>query len=267
MTTYEEKKSQFSKVIKRKCHSCKCEVLEGNLVACQSECCHKFFCQKCLTSRYKYSRAKAAKLPSFHWKCPVCARHCYCDDCLASNNPPKKRRLIKKIKLYTNTRRKYKRARLKKMATSVQQESSKLKCTGCKALYDRMKVKTCFSCGTAVCDSCSSSASYSCCTSPIHARPHLPPPSLLYLNSFRREPPIGNFYAFHAPVLPISEEKKQGSMINPFKSAIVRIGNPQVSSTSFLKNYEAMSVEELLRIAFTPFARKEEELWPKSSVK
>jgi len=103
----------YKEVVKRRCHSCKCEVAESLLVPCKMECCHKFFCLKCLTSRYKYSKAKASTLPSINWKCPVCTRRCYCNECVSAGNIPKKKKSQAKRNLYSVRRRMKKKVRPK----------------------------------------------------------------------------------------------------------------------------------------------------------
>jgi len=86
---------QLNKLI---CHCCKMETSLDSLVLCKSSCCNLFFCHKCLTSRYKYSKVKVSKLPTPHWKCPVCANRCQCDQCIKAGitAPIKKKRMKRK---------------------------------------------------------------------------------------------------------------------------------------------------------------------------
>ena len=102
---------RFESVVKRRCHSCKCDIAEAFSVPCRADHCHKFFCQKCLTSRYKYSKAKAASLPSINWKCPVCTRRCFCLECINTGLVVRKRKAIYKRDMYTTRRRTKKRPR------------------------------------------------------------------------------------------------------------------------------------------------------------
>eukprot|EP00826_Nyctotherus_ovalis_P025035 TRINITY_DN1933_c0_g1_i12.p1 TRINITY_DN1933_c0_g1~~TRINITY_DN1933_c0_g1_i12.p1 ORF type:complete len:198 (+),score=8.24 TRINITY_DN1933_c0_g1_i12:184-777(+) len=68
-------------ILKLICHCCKRSSPPECMVPCKTPGCDLFFCHRCLTSRYKYSYAKTAKLPSPHWKCPVCTHKCRCADC------------------------------------------------------------------------------------------------------------------------------------------------------------------------------------------
>lgn len=68
-------------ILKFICHCCKRTTTSENMVPCKTPGCDLFFCHRCLTSRYKYSYAKTAKLPTPHWKCPVCTRKCRCTEC------------------------------------------------------------------------------------------------------------------------------------------------------------------------------------------
>eukprot|EP00826_Nyctotherus_ovalis_P049818 TRINITY_DN6047_c0_g1_i7.p1 TRINITY_DN6047_c0_g1~~TRINITY_DN6047_c0_g1_i7.p1 ORF type:complete len:181 (+),score=0.83 TRINITY_DN6047_c0_g1_i7:135-677(+) len=68
-------------IVKVLCHCCKRCSASSLMVPCKIPGCQLFFYQHCLTSRYKYSYVKAAKLPSPHWKCPVCTHKCRCVEC------------------------------------------------------------------------------------------------------------------------------------------------------------------------------------------
>jgi len=68
-------------VLKFICHCCKKSSVPELMVPCRISECDLFFCHRCLTSRYKYSYAKTAKLPTSHWRCPVCTQKCRCADC------------------------------------------------------------------------------------------------------------------------------------------------------------------------------------------
>jgi len=68
-------------ILKFICHCCKRSAGSEYTVPCKTAGCNLFFCHRCLTSRYKYSYAKTAKLPTPHWKCPVCTKKCSCADC------------------------------------------------------------------------------------------------------------------------------------------------------------------------------------------
>ncbi len=79
-------------VLKLRCHSCKCDCPAEQLVPCRSPGCKLFYCRRCLTSRYKYSKTKSANLPTMSWKCPVCCHRCYCETCISAgvSAPPEK---------------------------------------------------------------------------------------------------------------------------------------------------------------------------------
>lgn len=62
------------------CHYCKLALAPRFIVPCKVPC-GRFFCRKCLTRYYKFSRTKCAKLPSATWRCPVCTKKCYCESC------------------------------------------------------------------------------------------------------------------------------------------------------------------------------------------
>lgn len=69
-------------IVKLMCHCCKKFTSSEFLVPCKIPGCKLLFCHKCLTSRFKYSHAKTATLPTAHWKCPVCANRCRCEVCI-----------------------------------------------------------------------------------------------------------------------------------------------------------------------------------------
>lgn len=62
------------------CHFCKLLLASRYVVPCKLLC-GQYFCRRCLTSQYKYSRQKCAKLPSRAWRCPVCTNKCGCESC------------------------------------------------------------------------------------------------------------------------------------------------------------------------------------------
>ncbi len=101
----------YREVVRRCCHSCGNDIAEALSVPCRGEQCHLVFCQKCLTSRYKYSRVKASSLPSINWRCPVCTKRCYCSECVKAGCIPKKRKLLSKKNPYTSRRRQKRRMR------------------------------------------------------------------------------------------------------------------------------------------------------------
>ncbi len=85
-------------IVKLRCHSCKCDSNIDQLVRCRNPGCGLFYCRRCLTSRYKYSRAKAANLPTLNWQCPVCCKRCYCDTCVSVGLTVPPVKVVNKIK-------------------------------------------------------------------------------------------------------------------------------------------------------------------------
>lgn len=87
------------------CHYCKLLLAPRFIVPCKVTC-GRFFCRKCLTRYYKFSRPKCAKLPSATWKCPVCTKRCYCEGCqantISSNSKYKKKIKNPEKKKYKN---------------------------------------------------------------------------------------------------------------------------------------------------------------------
>lgn len=109
------------KLTKLLCHCCKKEQAVEFLVPCKSPGCNLFFCHKCLTSRYKYSKVKVSKLPTAHWRCPVCANRCQCTECLESGvTIPIKKRMVKRREVARRFRRK---KRIRKPIFNVQTNS------------------------------------------------------------------------------------------------------------------------------------------------
>lgn len=100
------------------CHCCKTQTFPHFLVPCKTSGCGFFFCHRCLTSRYKYSKAKVVKLPTAHWKCPVCAERCQCDECISAGiSIPIKKKVVKRRDLTGHFRRK---KRIRKPIFNVQ---------------------------------------------------------------------------------------------------------------------------------------------------
>jgi len=60
------------------CHYCNKEFSSSSLSKCKIVECGKMFCRRCLTSKYKFSKLKAAQLPTPCWKCPSCTYKCLC---------------------------------------------------------------------------------------------------------------------------------------------------------------------------------------------
>jgi hypothetical protein len=109
-------------IIKRRCHSCKCDFPTECLVSCRNMCCKLLYCRKCLTSRYKYSKAKSANLPTLNWKCPVCTRKCYCPECVkAGLTVPPVQKVITKPKVQNCTWYRKKRVRKSRKAEQLDQ--------------------------------------------------------------------------------------------------------------------------------------------------
>lgn len=103
-------------VVRLLCHCCKRHCAFDYLVPCKTLGCGRFFCHKCLTSRYKYSHAKISRLPSPNWRCPVCTGRCRCEECSSVFDVPVKKRGIKKMKKNHHAYRKKKVYRAKKIA-------------------------------------------------------------------------------------------------------------------------------------------------------
>ena len=107
---------QSNHPFKSACHSCKFLIDPSLLVPCKNTHCNYFFCHKCLTRHYKYSKAKVVRLPTANWRCPYCVSRCQCDDCVKAGRgvPVKKkvmnsRDIIRKLYKKKRTRkRKYK---------------------------------------------------------------------------------------------------------------------------------------------------------------
>lgn len=101
---------QVYDLIRPLCHFCKRLCSPDTFIPCKTPSCGRLFCHKCLTSRYKYSKAKVSRLPTPNWKCPFCTRKCACEDCIGESDGPLKKLRTKKIKA------KY---RYKKLKTSI----------------------------------------------------------------------------------------------------------------------------------------------------
>lgn len=104
-------------LLKLICHCCKCTVPNELTVCCMTPGCNLFYCHRCLTSRYKYSYAKTAKLPTPKWKCPVCTRRCWCNECVQTGVAmPLKKSLNKNTTCVHQYRRKKRIRKGKRMA-------------------------------------------------------------------------------------------------------------------------------------------------------
>jgi len=212
-------------MVKRICHSCKCEIGEAFAVPCRAEGCHKFFCQKCLTSRYKYSKAKAASLPSLNWRCPVCTRRCYCLDCIEAGLVVKKRKTVYKHDIYsTRKKRVRKKQRLKR---DPQEESSS-------------KHSICCRCGNERKESGATGGSCTYCVTPNENSPMTP---------IKQPEPPSLFTFGRALALKDYQDELFGLGLRANSPFSVRgfIMRPEA--------YEKMALVESLRIAFIPFAQ------------
>eukprot|EP00826_Nyctotherus_ovalis_P062694 TRINITY_DN9119_c0_g1_i4.p2 TRINITY_DN9119_c0_g1~~TRINITY_DN9119_c0_g1_i4.p2 ORF type:complete len:157 (+),score=4.96 TRINITY_DN9119_c0_g1_i4:247-717(+) len=108
---------QETRLAKAICHCCKLAPGSESLVPCKTAHCDRLFCHRCLTSRYKYSRTKVAKLPTVNWRCPFCADRCKCDECARSGRAaPIKKRTLKWKEL---TRHYYKKRRIRKRRSEL----------------------------------------------------------------------------------------------------------------------------------------------------
>jgi hypothetical protein len=95
---------QEYELVRLLCHFCKRFCLPDSFIPCKTPCCGKLFCHKCLTSRYKYSKAKVSRLPisplhgelrydrgvTPNWMCLVCTKKCVCEEV------PRKKCIIRK---------------------------------------------------------------------------------------------------------------------------------------------------------------------------
>ena len=61
------------------CHYCHVSSLSKKLAHCKNLSCRRGFCVRCLTSKYKFSKDVAKRLPTSTWKCPFCIRKCRCE--------------------------------------------------------------------------------------------------------------------------------------------------------------------------------------------
>ncbi len=61
-----------------RCHYCGRSFEGSKMASCRSPLCHEFYCRKCLTGQYKYSKKAARMLPTPTWKCPRCTNKCMC---------------------------------------------------------------------------------------------------------------------------------------------------------------------------------------------
>lgn len=107
---------ESNRILKPVCHSCKLLVDPLFLVPCKIVHCDCFFCHKCLTSRYKYSKAKVVSLSTanhrgVNWKCPYCMSRCQCNDCVEVGRAPVKK---KGMSMRDTIRHFYKRKRIRK---------------------------------------------------------------------------------------------------------------------------------------------------------
>jgi len=60
------------------CHCCSKVSEPQKLVKCRDSNCGSFYCRKCLTGQYKYSKKAARLLPTATWRCPQCTSKCMC---------------------------------------------------------------------------------------------------------------------------------------------------------------------------------------------
>lgn len=61
------------------CHHCRKNSDLNKLIKCKSPSCKLFYCQNCLTKKYKYSKSAARKLTHKTWICPRCNGNCHCE--------------------------------------------------------------------------------------------------------------------------------------------------------------------------------------------
>jgi hypothetical protein len=222
-------------VVKRICHSCKCEADGELLVPCRAEGCHKFFCRRCLTSRYKFSKAKASHLPSQNWRCPACTRRCYCTECVLAGTKPKQLKPIKKLRTYVKRGHRRKKSRLRKACPSSGSQSPLATYHSWLVVGPRRQPLTCGTCGHTSTASASLSKACSSCSTPRALKPSLPP-----LSTY--------------PGLSLTPAPR------PFPT---RLAPPDVklavpSRVPLLYDgslYESMGLLQLLRIAYAPFAQ------------
>ena len=236
-------------LVKRICHSCKCET-EGNfLVPCHAEGCHKFFCRRCLTSRYKFSKAKAAHLPSFNWRCPACTRRCYCADCVETGTKPKQHKPIKKLRVYVRRGFKRKRQRIKKSLEASGLEAPLVKYNSWLVVGARRPTLTCRTCGCSYSSPCPLSETCSSCSTPQALRPCLPA-----LSS------IPNLSLTSTSTFTANSTSTFMSASAPFPYSKVNETRPTPWLYD-LSTYEKMSLLQLLKIAAVPFTQSSCREW------
>lgn len=217
-----EKSNELSQLPHGICHCCKLELTGDILVPCKSETCHHFFCRKCLTSHYKYSKAKTARLPSLKWKCPICKSRCYCDECINAGYSQKPKKQTPKPKKYK-----------KKNQTNISSQSKGIK----KTKLQKNPNLSAFS-------TVASSQFPSPCNLVIA------PPTKKMLPDFNCYTP--SQFSFSAL---LAEKDSMKEYNNSMNQADPLINNFNLKRTNILDfgEYNRMSTEECLRLAYQPF--------------
>eukprot|EP00824_Muranothrix_gubernata_P000166 TRINITY_DN1018_c0_g1_i1.p1 TRINITY_DN1018_c0_g1~~TRINITY_DN1018_c0_g1_i1.p1 ORF type:complete len:350 (-),score=4.31 TRINITY_DN1018_c0_g1_i1:13-1062(-) len=144
------------------CHHCRQFIDKVNLAECQVKGCKKSYCRICLSSKYKFSKAKALQLPTATWKCPACTRKCSCQACNPLQTPPKRAKKkaimdsILKIRPPEN-RDEYPSTPYKKKKYEAEGSTIEgYRCHICDMKLDEAEKITCFNvqCGRAFCRDC-----------------------------------------------------------------------------------------------------------------
>ncbi len=222
------KNYDFQGLVKRRCHSCKCEIAEALSVPCRSDHCHKFFCQKCLTSRYKYSKAKAATLPSLNWKCPVCTRRCFCIECEEAGLIAKRKKPVYKRDMYTVRKRRVKKRPRPK-----------------RGLQAQPRLEACRICGNERRDSGATGGTCTYCASPNEANQSAPSPRPVPHQLPEPQPLMFTFGGALAAKDAVDERDNR-----PFGVTLAARGVLYPAAA-----YEEMHVWECMRIALAPFTQ------------
>lgn len=231
------------------CHICREGKANDCIVGCKSGSCSKSFCRACLTSKFKYSKIKAANLPSPYWKCPACARRCVCAVCQAEGNCPKKAKLTRKKKqsLEPSRRRRKHKQQMRDVPKNGMAKNAHIpRCPCTKPLVTEHPCRTC---GFPCCASCFSTGSCSKCTSPDYMRPQSAPNVQYQPISLPSLSGACNLDAQMA--LPLSLADFQTHSINHTLSRITHLPIYQ-PPTVLYEAYCNMPLSELVKVALIP---------------
>lgn len=63
------------------CHGCNESYNEIKLIHCRKPNCKLYYCHKCLSGNYKFSKFAIGRLPiNTEWFCPSCHDRCFCQE-------------------------------------------------------------------------------------------------------------------------------------------------------------------------------------------